>query len=58
MRTALSLAFLAGAPAARAELPPYVYAEWQAKSPEVLTIQAQEVKNDGGAITVWRRRAI
>ncbi|MDP1588914.1 MAG: protease complex subunit PrcB family protein [Prosthecobacter sp.] len=52
MRTALSLAFMAGAPAARAELPPYVYAEWQAKSPEVLTIQAHEVKNDGGAITV------
>ncbi|MCB1279548.1 protease complex subunit PrcB family protein [Prosthecobacter sp.] len=37
---------------ARAELPPYVYAEWQAKSPEVLTIQAQEVTNDSGAITV------
>ncbi|HRH96854.1 MAG TPA: protease complex subunit PrcB family protein [Prosthecobacter sp.] len=47
-----SLAFVAGISSAHAELPPYVYAEWQAKSPEVLTLQAQEVTNDGGAITV------
>lgn len=46
-----SLAFAAGIPLVRAELPPSVYAEWQAKSPEVLTIQAREVTNDGGAIT-------
>jgi hypothetical protein len=49
---ALLSTFAAKPPNAHAELPPYVYAEWQAKSPEVLTIQAQEVTNDGGAITV------
>lgn len=50
--TTLSLAFMACTSTARAELPPYVYAEWKEKSPEVLTIQAQEVTNNGDAITV------
>lgn len=42
----------ASTPTAHAELPPAVYDDLKAKSPEVLTIQAVAVKIEGTAITV------
>ncbi len=48
----LLVTFTASTPTAHAELPPSVYADMKSKSPEVLIIQALEVKVQGGAITV------